>query len=239
VFAKCKSKRRWSIIANHLPGRTDNDIKNHWNTKLSKRLYQQGIDPVTHKPISQIMESIGNLSATQSHQYRRAVLPLDGRISCLSRDLKNVFLSKPTAAPAVPNPFEVLQQQPFSITTAVDEGSSSSSTTAATAFCADVSQDDLKWSDFLVDDVFLSYNQEDGSSCAHSSNNVGVSGVNENWMVTGNGKEQVVEEEVSSALFGGADGGSCSTSFVDAILDQEREMIMEFPEFFCDQDSLL
>ncbi|EOA19622.1 hypothetical protein CARUB_v10002949mg [Capsella rubella] len=29
---------RWSIIAAHLPGRTDNDIKNYWNTKLRKKL---------------------------------------------------------------------------------------------------------------------------------------------------------------------------------------------------------
>nr|A0A4D6Q5I0.1 RecName: Full=Transcription factor MYB4; AltName: Full=Myb-related protein 4; Short=CcMYB4 [Crocosmia x crocosmiiflora]QCF41223.1 transcription factor [Crocosmia x crocosmiiflora] len=28
---------RWSIIAGRIPGRTDNEIKNHWNTHLSKR----------------------------------------------------------------------------------------------------------------------------------------------------------------------------------------------------------
>ncbi|XP_024960296.1 transcription factor RAX2-like [Cynara cardunculus var. scolymus] len=29
---------RWSVIASHLRGRTDNDVKNHWNTKLKKKL---------------------------------------------------------------------------------------------------------------------------------------------------------------------------------------------------------
>ncbi|XP_020584039.1 transcription repressor MYB5-like [Phalaenopsis equestris] len=34
---------RWSLIAGRLPGRTDNEIKNYWNSHLSKKLKKQGL----------------------------------------------------------------------------------------------------------------------------------------------------------------------------------------------------
>ncbi|KAH9603175.1 hypothetical protein KSS87_003156 [Heliosperma pusillum] len=41
---------KWSLIAARLPGRTDNEIKNYWNTHIKRKLLSRGIDPQTHRP---------------------------------------------------------------------------------------------------------------------------------------------------------------------------------------------
>ncbi|XP_040382751.1 myb-related protein Zm38-like [Oryza brachyantha] len=43
---------KWSLIAARLPGRTDNEIKNYWNTHIRRKLLGRGIDPVTHRPVN-------------------------------------------------------------------------------------------------------------------------------------------------------------------------------------------
>ncbi|XP_038880312.1 transcription factor MYB35-like [Benincasa hispida] len=77
---------RWAIIAQQLPGRTDNDVKNYWNTKLRKKLSEMGIDPVTHKPFSQILADYGNIGGLPRSTKR---------IGSLSRDLKTSTYMKP------------------------------------------------------------------------------------------------------------------------------------------------
>ncbi|KAL8158818.1 hypothetical protein V2J09_000355 [Rumex salicifolius] len=44
---------KWSLIAARLPGRTDNEIKNYWNTHIKRKLLSSGIDPITHRPINE------------------------------------------------------------------------------------------------------------------------------------------------------------------------------------------
>ncbi|KAJ0233943.1 Transcription factor MYB92 [Hirschfeldia incana] len=58
---------KWSTIANHLPGRTDNEIKNFWNTHLKKKLIQMGIDPMTHRPRTDIFSSLSQLMSLSSN----------------------------------------------------------------------------------------------------------------------------------------------------------------------------
>ncbi|CAK9141004.1 unnamed protein product [Ilex paraguariensis] len=41
---------RWSLIAGRLPGRTDNEIKNYWNTNLGKRVDHQPKPISTRRP---------------------------------------------------------------------------------------------------------------------------------------------------------------------------------------------
>ncbi|XP_044480110.1 transcription factor MYB106-like [Mangifera indica] len=76
---------RWSAIATHLPKRTDNEIKNYWNTHLKKRLTKMGIDPVTHKPKNDALLSSDGQSknaANLNHmaQWESARLEAEARL---------------------------------------------------------------------------------------------------------------------------------------------------------------
>ncbi|XP_054816457.1 transcription factor MYB41-like [Prosopis cineraria] len=72
---------KWSTIAGHLPGRTDNEIKNFWNTHLKKKLMQMGLDPVTHRPrshhlnlLSYLQQLLSSLAANNNHNNHWDIL---------------------------------------------------------------------------------------------------------------------------------------------------------------------
>ncbi|MCL7047023.1 hypothetical protein MKW94_025696 [Papaver nudicaule] len=130
---------RWSAIATHLPKRTDNEIKNYWNTHLKKRLTKMGIDPVTHKPksiaLGSVIDGQSKNSANLSHmaQWESARLEAEAR---LVQESKIIKFNTP-----------MVQQHPNSSSKATDSSSSSLSAQllnkmatqpAAQALCLDV-----------------------------------------------------------------------------------------------------
>ncbi|XP_020115068.1 myb-related protein Zm38-like [Ananas comosus] len=68
---------KWSLIAARLPGRTDNEIKNYWNTHIRRKLLSRGIDPVTHRPLSERGSSPSNAAATAFETAKQEGTPDD------------------------------------------------------------------------------------------------------------------------------------------------------------------
>ncbi|GAB4825032.1 hypothetical protein Ancab_007905 [Ancistrocladus abbreviatus] len=59
---------KWSVIAARLPGRTDNEIKNYWNTHIRKRFLRMGIDPVTHAPRLDALDYLSAIMGSSNSQ---------------------------------------------------------------------------------------------------------------------------------------------------------------------------
>ncbi|KAK9061411.1 hypothetical protein SSX86_018592 [Deinandra increscens subsp. villosa] len=91
LFASIGS--RWSIMAAQLPGRTDNDIKNYWNTKLKKKMMNSLISmPEIRKPLHHL-QSFTTSSTNYSYPSLSSF-----------HDTNNININTPLSSPPPPPP---------------------------------------------------------------------------------------------------------------------------------------
>ncbi|KAM7479959.1 hypothetical protein LguiA_028172 [Lonicera macranthoides] len=194
---------RWPIIAQQLPGRTDSDVKNHWNTKLRKKLSEMGIDPVTHKPFSKILAdygSIGSLSRSST------------RAGSLNRELKNIiaFESQVENFSNYKTHLSVPKTEPSKESFSIDPGYTTEN--------EEPPPHSFSWRDFLLEDAFLPEN-----ACAKEKEiSKGVEETCEGVEETNECNNIPIYNSLSAST-------SSDSSFVEAMIDEEKDMFLEFP----------
>ncbi|KAM0043853.1 putative transcription factor MYB-HB-like family [Helianthus debilis subsp. tardiflorus] len=234
---------RWPIIAQQLPGRTENDVKNYWNTKLKKKLSSMGIDPVTHRPFSQMLADYGNISRLTRTQTR---------MHSLGRDIKNTFfVSSDQEIQHVPmetlmfpsfnndvvkvEPPEIIKTDSLDLLTQLQaithvkdsptnqeisyplHVSIASSSSSSSSTCSTLNETNPKqtfnWREFLIENV------QYGNA---NDEDLNLEVVGEIDIVQGNntmsmkGVKETMEE-------------TCDGSFVETMLNGDHDMLLDFP----------
>lgn len=224
---------RWPLIAQSLPGKTEDEVKMIWNSKLKKKLSQMGIDHVTHRPFSHILAEYGNINgggninpnplnqtgslAGRNHSFNEdAHQQQHDDSGDLMFHLQAIKLMTESSN----------QVKPESTFMYASSSSSNSSPPLFSSTCSTIAQEisevNFTWSDFLLDQETFHENQQnhpDQELDNMFGNEFSEAAAAATMANTSTVASQIEEE-------------STSNGFVESIIAKEKELFLGFPSYF-------
>ncbi|KAL0697912.1 hypothetical protein Bca4012_054034 [Brassica carinata] len=225
---------RWPLIAQHLPGKTEEEVKMVWNSKLKKKLSQMGIDHVTHRPFSHVLAEYGNINGggTLNPNPMNQTGSL-GPNPSVNEDSHHQQQQQPDDSGDLMFHLQAIklmtessnQVKPESTFMYASSSSSNSSPPLFSSTCSTIAQEssevNFTWSDFLLDQETFHENQQNYPD--QELDNLFGNEFSE--------AEAVATIANTTTPASQMEEESLSNGFVESIIAKEKELFLGFPSY--------